>query len=38
MHVGCSVAFGNPTVEEEVAGVKVAVDEVMKVADEGPKG
>ncbi|KAI4207703.1 MAG: hypothetical protein LQ348_000497 [Seirophora lacunosa] len=38
VHVGCSVAFGNPTVEEEVAGVKVAVDEVMKVADEGPKG
>lgn len=29
--------FGNPTVEEEVAGVRAAVEEVMKVVGEGVK-
>lgn len=37
-YVGCSVVFGNPTVEEEVAGVRAAVEEVMKVLGAGEKG
>lgn len=37
-YVGCSVAFGNPTVEEEVAGMRAAVEEVMRVLGEGEKG
>ncbi len=32
-YVGCSVMFGNPTVEEEMAGVRVLVDEVVKIID-----
>ncbi|KAL8756976.1 MAG: hypothetical protein Q9199_002566 [Rusavskia elegans] len=30
-YVGCSVVFGNPTVEEEMAGVRAVVDEVVKM-------
>ncbi|KAL9025211.1 MAG: hypothetical protein Q9196_005931, partial [Gyalolechia fulgens] len=37
-YVGCSVGFGNPTVEEEVAGVRAAVAEAMKLLGEGEKG
>lgn len=31
--MGCSVVFENPTVEEEVAGVRAVVEEVLKVVD-----
>ncbi|KAL9006310.1 MAG: hypothetical protein Q9188_000909 [Gyalolechia gomerana] len=37
-YVGCSVVLGNPPVEEEVAGMRAAVEEVMKVLGEGEKG
>ncbi|MCJ1231236.1 hypothetical protein MMC12_007913 [Toensbergia leucococca] len=33
-YVGCSVVFGGATVEEEIQGVKVAVDTIIKAIEE----
>ncbi|KAI4123793.1 MAG: hypothetical protein LQ338_005097 [Usnochroma carphineum] len=38
VYVGCSIVLGNPTVEEEVAYVRAAVGEAMKVLGDGEKG
>ncbi|KAL8926017.1 MAG: hypothetical protein Q9208_003158 [Pyrenodesmia sp. 3 TL-2023] len=38
LYLGCSVVFGNPTVEEEVAGLRTAVEETMKVVGADQKG
>ncbi|KAL8847010.1 MAG: hypothetical protein Q9221_007923 [Calogaya cf. arnoldii] len=32
-YVGCSVVFGNPTVEEEMAGVRAVVEEVLRIVN-----
>ncbi|KAL8770984.1 MAG: hypothetical protein Q9209_003403 [Squamulea sp. 1 TL-2023] len=37
-YVGCSVVFGNPSVEEEMAGVRAVVEEVLKIVAGGKKG
>ncbi|KAL9605566.1 MAG: hypothetical protein Q9179_001224 [Wetmoreana sp. 5 TL-2023] len=36
--VGCSVVLNNPTVEEEAAGVRAAIEETMKALDGREKG
>ena len=33
-YVGCSATFGSYGIEEEMAGVKIVVEQVMKVLDE----
>ncbi|KAL8839607.1 MAG: hypothetical protein Q9176_004348 [Flavoplaca citrina] len=37
-YVGCSVVLGNPTVEEEMTGVRIVVEEVLKVVQGGKIG
>lgn len=34
-YVGCSAIFGNFGIEEEMEGVRVAVEEIMKYLDQG---
>lgn len=38
VYVGCSAAFPNATVEEEVDGFRVAVEGVMKALGDGGAG
>jgi len=33
-YVGCSAVFGNNGIEEEIAGVRAAVEGIMKTLDE----
>jgi hypothetical protein len=37
-YIGCSVAFRNATVEEELAGVKAAVDGILNIIEDKPNG
>lgn len=34
-YVGCSAVFGSHGIEEEIAGVRAAVEGIMKTLDEG---